>query len=133
MSNENQILDAFMGLKAVNQYNITEWTSDHAHTAWWREDDILAETSISKSSKNPKDWHCIIHDKRVYESPYHKDWKILMFVFEKIECTVPLGYLQNNPYYTQIRKEIPNILKTHQAIVAFIKDYASKDPTILAA
>ena len=133
MNNENQVLDAFMGIKAEKEYYITEWTSDHARIGWWKESSIMEEHGISHSSKNKDDWHCSIQEERIFANKYHRDWNLLMDVLQRIEYTVPLGYLQNNPYYRMIRKEIPDLLKTHQAIVDFIKDYASKDPTILAA
>lgn len=136
-SNSNELLDAFMGIPAEKEYYLTEWTSDHARQGWWKESDILEEHGISRSSKNKNDWHCDIKYERIHSNAYDEDWNLLMDVYSKLQCLPSKGdisYPETGPLgiYTNIQYHIPDIRKTHYAIVEFIKWYAGKDPTILA-
>src|SRR5258706_15087554 len=138
-NNGNQILDAFMGIPAEKEYYLTEWTYDHARNGWWEESRILEEYSISKgfSSKYKDELHCIIHKERIHTNYYDENWNFLMNVYNKLKNLPSLGdisYPLTGPLgiYSNIKYHIPDLKKTHFAIVECLKWYAGKHPEVLA-
>lgn len=131
-NNPNQLLDAFMGIPIEREYYITEWTSDRAITGWWKERDIIAEHGISRGSKNKNNWHCHIYEGRYYSNSYDKDWNLLMNVYTKLNLLPWIENRDGNEMHSYIKLCIPDIKKTRDAIVEYLKWYAGKDPTILA-
>lgn len=126
-----------MGNPAEKEYYITEWTSDHARSNWWKESEILEEHGISRGSKNKDDWHCSIEQERIFANKYDEDWNLLMDVYAKLNTLPYLGEIGSDNcegygMHTYIKVCIPDKKRTHFALVEYIKWYAGEDPTILA-
>lgn len=85
---DNELIADWMGVETEKEYYLTEWSTDHARTGWWKHSAVMFDGGFNNGSHLIKDWHADVHDIRTWAPAYDKDWNLLMPVVEKIE-TMP--------------------------------------------
>lgn len=80
----NIAISKLMGHTYEDEFFITEWTSDHANTNWWKRSEIMSEFSICRDSENINEWHCQTHAFRTYTEPYNKSWDVIRPVIDTV-------------------------------------------------